>query len=141
MQTVVNLHPASIENFLKVAPSDQPIVMINLLKYLEAARYSASSTELPCTGREAYHRYKKLAMPLLKAVEAKIIWSGQVQAGVIVPEGEVWHDAFLVQYPSKEAFAHMISQPEYKRALVHRTAALEDSRLVATTQDQQSAGA
>ena len=52
-------------------------------------------------------------------------------AGVIAPEGETWHSVLLVRYPSKQAFASMLADPEYSEATRHRTAALEEARLVA----------
>ena len=46
---------------------------------------------------------------------------------------ERWDEILLVEYPSAAAFAAMVTSPEYKAIVFHRTAALEDSRLVATT--------
>jgi len=57
-----------------------------------------------------------------------------VRATLIAPEAEEWDDALLVEYPSRAAFLEMVSQPEYLAAAPHRSAALEDSRLIATTQ-------
>jgi uncharacterized protein (DUF1330 family) len=51
---------------------------------------------------------------------------------VIGPDSEQWDDAVLIEYPSREAFLEMLSQPEYQAAAPHRTAALEDSRLIMT---------
>jgi len=39
----------------------------------------------------------------------------------------------LVEYPSREAFASMIQSSAYAAIVHHRTAALRDSRLIATT--------
>ena len=54
-----------------------------------------------------------------------------VQGVVIAPEGEKWDDVLLVRYPSKQAFASMLADPEYREATQHRTAALQEARLVA----------
>ena len=69
---------------------------------------------------------------MLGEVGAKILWRGSVQQLVIGPEGEAWDDALLVQYPSRRAFLTMVSRPDYEQAVVHRSAALSDSRLIAT---------
>ena len=42
-------------------------------------------------------------------VGGKILWMGAVKTSVIAPEGEEWDDAILVQYPSRAAFADMVS--------------------------------
>ncbi len=55
------------------------------------------------------------------------------RAVLLGPTTERWDDALLVQYPSKQAFLRMIGDPDYQAITVHRTAALEDSRLIATT--------
>jgi uncharacterized protein (DUF1330 family) len=62
----------------------------------------------------------------------KILWFGNVAQIVIGPDTERWDDAVLVQYPSRQAFITMVTRPDYLAASVHRTAALADSRLIAT---------
>ena len=51
---------------------------------------------------------------------------------MIAPEAEAWDDAVLVEYPSRAAFLKMLSEPTYQAAVPHRSAALMDSRLIAT---------
>lgn len=46
------------------------------------------------------------------------------------PEVRAWHDAFVAQYPNAGAFFEMIKDAEYQKAVVNRTAALVDSRLI-----------
>ena len=57
---------------------------------------------------------------------------GAGRASVIAPEGETWDEVLLVQYPFGQAFLNMVQMPDYQAATVHRTAALADSRLIAT---------
>lgn len=52
---------------------------------------------------------------------------------LIAPPGEHWDQLLLVRYPSAAAFLAMLADPEYQAATVHRSAALADSRLIATT--------
>jgi uncharacterized protein (DUF1330 family) len=111
---------------------DGAIVMINLLRYRERAVYPDGFEAEPCSGREAYGRYGEVALQRIGTVGGSILWMGGVAATVIAPEGEGWDDAVLVQYPSRQAFLEMIAQPEYQAAAPHRSAALEDSRLIAT---------
>jgi uncharacterized protein (DUF1330 family) len=111
---------------------DAPIVMINLLRYRDRAEYPEGFEAEPCSGREAYGRYGEVALQRVASVGGRIVWMGAVAASVIAPEGEQWDDAVLVEYPTPRAFLDMVAQPEYLAAAPHRTAALSDSRLIAT---------
>ncbi|GAB5350615.1 hypothetical protein TMRH483_01548 [Qipengyuania sp. 483] len=46
------------------------------------------------------------------------------------PEAMKWHNGFVAQYPNSGAFFEMVKDPDYQKAVVNRTAALVDSRLV-----------
>jgi len=124
--------PAQIERMRQDAGRPDKIVMINLLRYRERAEYPAGFAAEPCSGREAYQRYAAVAVGKVAAAGGKIVWMAQAKQAVIAPEGETWHDAVLVEYPSRAAFLQMISDPEYEAAAPHRTAALADSRLILT---------
>ncbi len=110
----------------------KPLVMINLLRYRDRAAYKDGSGEEPCSGREAYLRYGTAAGPCIEKAGAEMVAGGAVQLVVIGPDSEEWDDFFLVRYPNKQAFIDMVSDPEYQAIAHHRTAALADSRLVAT---------
>jgi uncharacterized protein (DUF1330 family) len=118
-------------------PDGQPVVMINLLRYRATAVYPAGSGMKQVTGREAYEHYTRLTIPHLIKVGARPIWRAAAQACFFAPEGESWDDAVLVRYPSRSAFERMITNPDYQAGTMHRTAALEDSRLIPTTSPQQ----
>lgn len=49
---------------------------------------------------------------------------------LIGPADERWDAVFIAQYPSAEAFVAMLRNPEYREAVKHRQAAVEDSRLI-----------
>ncbi len=110
----------------------EPVVMINLLRYRDKADYGGHPGFEPCSGSEAYGRYVQHAMHFVSAVGGGLVWQGSPKAVLIGPSQERWDAALLVRYPSKEAFLAMVSDPAYQAITVHRTAALEDSRLIAT---------
>jgi uncharacterized protein (DUF1330 family) len=110
-----------------------PVVMINLLRYREKAAYSEGFAAEACSGREAYGRYGAVVLPLIGKAGGRILCMGAAQATVIGPAEEEWHDTVLVEYPSRKAFLAMLALPEYQAAAPHRSAALEDSRLIATS--------
>ena len=129
----VDIDPKEMEALARDAQSDTPIVMINLLRYREQAEYPADFEAAACTGGEAYGRYGALVMPLIRNYGGRPIWMGKVTDALIAPQGEAWDDAVLVQYPSRRRFLDMILSVEYQAAKPHRTAGLEDSRLIEST--------
>jgi uncharacterized protein (DUF1330 family) len=126
----VDPNPIQFMDILSEIPEDKPVVMVNFLKYRDKAKYKDGKSD--CTGREAYARYAKTALEKLNEIGATVIFMGSVSACLIAPPEEQWHDVFLVRYPSVAAFSRMISMPDYITATAHRTAALEDSRLIAS---------
>ena len=123
--------PERFRSFTSGAEPPAPLIMINLLRYREKAEYPADFHAEPCTGREAYQRYHAMAAKQLAAVGARVLWAGQVTASVIAPDAEEWDDAVLVEYPTRAAFLKMLSEPAYRAAVPHRSAALMNSRLIA----------
>lgn len=132
--------PEAVQAFLDETAGGTPIVMINLLRYRERADYPPEADVEPCSGREAYGRYGQAVFPLLAKVGAAPIWAGAVANTLIAPAGETWDDAVLIEYPSRDAFIEMTSSAEYQAIAFHRSAALADSRLIATTTGFQTPG-
>jgi uncharacterized protein (DUF1330 family) len=118
-------------------PDGKPVVMINLLRFRDRANYPAGSGNEPVTGRQAYERYSQLTLPHLIKVGGRLIWRADARACLIAPAGEHWDEALLVEYPSRSAFERMITNTDYQAGTIHRTAALEDSRLIATISPQR----
>jgi hypothetical protein len=64
---------------LRDVPDERSITMVNLLKFRTQARYE-DGDEAPCTGREAYARYKHAFTVTVAAVsQAQVVFSGPVQ--------------------------------------------------------------
>jgi uncharacterized protein (DUF1330 family) len=127
----VDPNPEKLMDLLGKIPEDTPVVMINFLRFREKARYRDGEPGI--SGREAYDRYAAVALKKLMEIGASVMYLGSVHAGLIAPPDEIWHEALLVRYPSVQAFIRMISMPDYLEATAHRTAALDDSRLIATS--------
>ena len=49
---------------------------------------------------------------------------------LIGPAEERWDICFIAEYPSVQAFVDMVKNPDYQKAVVHRQAAVLDSRLI-----------
>lgn len=113
-------------------PSDRPIAMINLLRFRDQADYPTDHPEhgKALTGAEAYRNYGKAAAAPFQRAGGRQIWLGRPELTVIGPADEAWDLAFIAAYPSGEAFVGMLRDPEYRQAVVHRQAAVADSRLI-----------
>lgn len=124
----------SPENFkaFKDLPRDEPIHMLNLLRYRDLAEYPEGHEHHGngWTGRRAYQEYGATSGPIFARVGGKIVWRGAFQTMVTGPGDKDWHDGFVAQYPNSAAFFEMIKDPDYQLAVVNRTAALVDSRLM-----------
>jgi uncharacterized protein (DUF1330 family) len=128
-----NIEPTAVqlEVFTNQHDDGTEIVMLNLLRYRAQADYPAHLEQPPCSGREAFRRYAKLSIDCIEGVGGKVIFIGAALATVIGPTDEAWDDIFLVRYPSHQAFLEMIASAEYAAIAFHRSAALQDSRLIA----------
>jgi len=116
---------------LMTAGPEGPIVMVNLLKYRDAAAYRADKPEAKetLTGREAYLRYGVEVSKILAKIGARIVWQGH-QSLVMIGEGDGWDDVVCVRYPSRQAFLGMASSAEYNAIHYHRDAGLADTVLL-----------
>jgi hypothetical protein len=109
------------------------VVMLNLLRYRAIADYSASPELVPATpitGEAAYRLYMEHTMPHLEKSGGKLLFFGQGGSFLIGPDNERWDAAMLVQQSSPVSFMAFASNAEYLAGIGHRTAALEDSRLL-----------
>lgn len=111
---------------------DRPIDMLNLLRFRAHAAYPEGHALAGkgLSGAEAYAHYGADSGPVFTRVGGTMIWSGTPEAMVIGPEDGLWHAAFVARYPSAHAFLEMVSDPDYKLAVIHRQAAVETSRLI-----------
>ena len=130
-ETYIDPSPANFQAF-KDLPRDEPIHMLNLLQYQDEAEYPEGHEHSGkgWSGRRAYEEYGKTSGPIFRRVGGSIVWRGAFETVVTGPEAMMWHDGFVAQYPNAGAFFEMIKDPDYQLAVVNRTAALADSRLV-----------
>lgn len=109
------------------------VVMLNLLRYRETADYSATphlAPEEPISGEAAYRRYMEHTRPHLERSGGRVLFFGRGGGLLVGPADERWDAVMLVEQSSPSAFLAFASNPEYLAGIGHRTAALEDSRLL-----------
>jgi len=116
----------------KALDRDQPLEMLNLVKFRDLARYPTDHALIQdgLTGAQAYQLYGKHSAPVLNRVGGSILWRGTFQTMLIGPSDEAWDAVFIACYPSAHAFLAMVSDPDYQKAVVHRQAAVATSRLI-----------
>lgn len=119
-------------DLFKSLPRDEPINMLNLLKFNKVAEYPADHPNAAnqWSGERAYQEYGKTSGPIFARVGGSIIWRGDMQAMVIGPEERHWDSAFIAFYPNSNAFLEMVTDPDYRKAVVNRQAAVHTSRLI-----------
>jgi uncharacterized protein (DUF1330 family) len=109
------------------------IVMLNLLRFRDVADYSANpelTPSQPISGAEAYQKYIDHTLPLLKESGGELVFLGKGGSFLIGPQEEQWDLVMLVRQKSLSEFIAFSSNQEYLAGMGHRTAALEDSRLL-----------
>ncbi|BAI96797.1 hypothetical protein Sj15T_12550 [Sphingobium sp. TA15] len=128
----VEVNDAVVKALNRSMSADHPEIMINLLRYREHADYGDRTDVTPCSGRQAYRRFSQAALPCVQRVGGRVCWSGPILGRVLCPEDQRWDTLFLVEYLSFTCPPRIYSDPEFQSIMCHRTAAPEDSRLIAT---------
>ena len=139
MQFTTEMTPEAVASAAKNFPANTPLFMLNLLRYRERADYGGRADMPSCSGREAYYAHYLAAFNQVAASEKiegiEVFYLGAVAAQLVAPVDERWDDIVIVQYPDFAAFRRVVESPLYaEQADPHRSAALEDWRLIATTQ-------
>lgn len=110
-----------------------PVTMVNLLRFREWADYSAFpqlAPPAPVTGRDAYDRYIAHTLPFLTATGGSVQFIGAGGPNLVGPHDERWDLVLLVRQASVADFLAFATDEAYLAGIGHRTAALEDSRLL-----------
>jgi hypothetical protein len=119
------------------------VVMLNLLRFRARADYSATpdlAPPEPIDGATAYQRYIEHTLPLLRKSGGDVSFLGRGGPFLIGPPGEEWDAVLLVRHRSVADFMAFASNPEYLAGIGHRTAALEDSRLLPLVEIDATSG-
>jgi len=101
------------------AGPEGPVVMLNLVQFRALAGDGGG------TGHDAYLRYSRGFVPLLKQVGGTILWAGDV-TGVAIGDdrGDAWDYAVLVRYPHRRAFVDTMTSDAYRAINADRLAGL-----------------
>jgi hypothetical protein len=88
---------------------DQPVVMVNLMRFRERSLDGDGS------GWDAYLRYSALTVPMIKSRGGTLLWTGNAKAVALgTEEGNQWDYVALVYYPTVAAFIDMMTSVDYE---------------------------
>jgi len=121
--------PQQIKSFLSHKGADEPVFMLNLLKFKDRATYKDGED---ISGRQAYGRYAKAFGEIVRnaGVRADTIFGGNANAWMIGEgEGE-WDAVAIVKYPDAATMFKMVSSDEYRKIHKHRRAGLAGQLLI-----------
>lgn len=121
----------------KDLPRDQPILMLNFLRFRDKAAYPDGRE---AAGAEAYAAYGRESGPVFRRVGGEIVWRAKPELMVIGPSDKHWDLVFVARYPTAGAFLEMVTDPDYQQAVKHRQAAVVDSRLIRMSEADEGEG-
>ena len=113
------------------------IIMLNLLRFADIADYTTHpelTPEVPISGTEAFNHSIEHTLPFLRESGGKVMFLGVGGAFLIGPEDERWDFVMLIRQNSAQSFLAFASHQDYLAGIGHRTAAIEDSRLLPMTE-------
>ncbi|WP_413806373.1 DUF1330 domain-containing protein [Streptomyces sp. OE57] len=117
---MIDMDERALDTLLAEDPGG-PVVMLNLLRFR------------PDGGRESYQRYMEALGPEIHGrYGLHVEYLGNGGRALVAEDGQAWDAVLLVRYPSRQAFADMARDPDY-RAVAHlRAEALVESVLQPT---------
>jgi len=92
---------------LLAGPADEPIVMLNFLRFKPAA----DAPDAGVSGEEAYRRYAEPMIAYVRSKGGRVIWTGRVDVQMIGTGADAFHMVALVEYPSRAAFLAIATDP------------------------------
>ena len=110
-----------------------PFLMLNLLRFRTRADYTESPHSAPAepiSGSAAYDLYIQHTLPFLAATGGTVSLLANGGRYFVGPSDERWDVAMLIRQASLKDFFAFASNPAYLAGVCHRTAAVEDSRLL-----------
>jgi len=109
--------------------SDEPVVMVNLLRL----KKTADGPNEQLSGEEAYRIYAEKMVPFVESKGGRVIWSGRLDSQVIGDGADAFHMVGLVEHPSRKAFVAIATDPYVHQIGLDRASGLEGQWLLAAT--------
>ena len=128
----VSTDPEVRDAFFDSLDPNAPLVMVNLLKFKEKAKYpDGRKTDL--SGAEAYNIYGEAVARMITALGGARVHGGLITNIVLGRVEELWDAVGIVEYPTPSAFRTMLESDEYQDVYIHRLAGLAGQLNISTT--------
>ena len=121
--------PEQLQTLL-AGPADQPVVMVNLLRFKRRADATPDDAR---SGEDAYMAYARRMREVVESHGGRFLWAGRVDSVVIGDGDAEFHVVGLVEYPSRKTFVEIATSDRVREIGGNRTAGLESQWLLATT--------
>jgi uncharacterized protein (DUF1330 family) len=130
MNGTIAVYPTSEQiQELLAGPQDEPVVMVNLLRF----KPTADGADTGLSGEDTYRRYAEKMVPYVQSKGGRVLWTGRVDSQVIGTGGEEFDMVAVVEYPSRAVFVQIATDPYVQEIGAHRAAGLAGQWLLATT--------
>lgn len=112
-------------------PTNESITLINFFKYRQIAEYPPDSLQSRerISGQDAFQLYASVSIPTMEQVGGKFLLVGPFE-GMFLGEAEDWDLIAIGTYPNLESFMGLYTDPDYRAASRHRTAACERQKVI-----------
>jgi len=124
---------------MQEAGPDQPIIMVNLLKFKDRAEY-ADGRDCDLSGYDAYQLYAKEVVKLLPTFGGEGLLAGDVTFLALGQVEELWDEVALARYPNRRALWEMSSSEAWREISVHRAAGLSGQLNIEIVEQQEFGG-
>ena len=121
VENAVHPRPENVRAFM--SGRDEPVVMVNLLKFKEKAEY-ADGRDTDLTGEQAYALYAAEMRKLVEADGGRFLFAGAVESLLLGEVEELWDVVGLVEYTSPKSLIRIASSPDFAEIEKHREAGL-----------------
>lgn len=137
MDKYLDANPEAGKRFYQEFHNKGKIIMLNLLRFKTEADYTNLENikpEQPISGKEAFQLYLEKISSELHTLGSEVLFFGKSKHFLIGPESEKWDAVLLMEHQSVQKFLQFSASKTYLENAGHRTAALEDSRLLPSSQ-------
>ncbi|MGO6748008.1 hypothetical protein ACCS93_37320 [Rhizobium ruizarguesonis] len=127
--------PGIFEEASKELSGEEPVYMINMVKYRREAYYEQDSGLPPCSGREAYlNRYAPAFAEVAQGERYSVFRIDDVKGMLAAPPENWWDDVVIVKCANLATLRRIFESPVYAAvAAPHCRASLAAWRSVVTT--------
>jgi uncharacterized protein (DUF1330 family) len=117
----IDAQEAEVNKILDL-PKDEPIVLLNLLRFAEGE-----------TGEPQFKKYVKHCFEHAPRFGAEVLYIGKSALVLVAEEGQSWDAVWLVKYPNPQQWFALFHDEDFRAGFHLRGASLAEAVLQVTT--------